>query len=548
MQLQRATSDGVGTSDPIGAKLPPQIVDRVSQRLCWITVFVATSAVVLSAGDYLLQKEFAAALRQPSLRLTLLGLVALSAGFVVVQVNGWLSKPRLLDFGLFYQVAVSFVISMCETAMPWNPAEPVRGHSGLNVWLLLCGFLLPNAPARVAVSALLSIATWPLAYWVNIKVNGLQPLPLERVGIWMLPLFVTAVWMYFINRRVIGMQMREYKAEQLGSYQLDELIGKGGMGEVWRAKHKMLSRDAAIKLIRPEVLQASSGRQEAVLLKRFEREAQATARLGSPHTVALYDYGQTKDGTIYYVMELLDGVDLQSFVERFGPMPPGRVVNVLIQACESLEEAHQAGLVHRDIKPKNILLCKLGLQYDFVKVLDFGLVKMRRRREDTLVTVEGVTTGTPAYMAPEVAMAKENIDGRADLYSLGCVGYFLLTGQLVFDETSGVAQAIAHAQKIPMPPSQRSELPIPPGLEEVVMGLLEMEPDKRFQSAHDVARVLRGLKGIKQFCPYTAEEWWATNLPEMARRTNDTTVRPLAASQMETAADAAIPAGARLRS
>lgn len=543
MQVQRASSDGFEVPGPISGKLPPAVVDRVAERLCWITVFVATSAVVLTAGDYLLQKEFAAALRQPSLRLTLLGLAVLSVGFVVAQINGWLTKAQLLDFGLVYQVAVSFVIAMCETAMQWNVAEPVRGHSGINVWLLLCGFLLPHAPLRVGVTAALSIATWPLAYWINVKFNGLQQLPLERIAVWMLPLLITGVWMYLINRRVIGMRIREYKAEQLGSYQLDSLIGRGGMGEVWRARHKMLSRDAAVKLIRREVLQASSGKQEAVLLKRFEREAQATARLSSPHTVALYDYGETKEGTIYYVMELLQGIDLQSLVERFGPMPAGRVVNILIQACESLEEAHRAGLVHRDIKPKNILLCQVGLKYDFVKVLDFGLVKMRRRREETLVSMEGITTGTPAYMAPEVALGKENIDGRADLYSLGCTAYFLLTGQLVFDEGSGVGQVIAHAQKTPLVPSERTELPVPAALEQIVMRLLEKEPEKRLRSAHELGRALRGLRGIPEFCPYTAEDWWNTNLPEMTRNM-DETFRPQAAARAASA-DAAIPVGRR---
>jgi eukaryotic-like serine/threonine-protein kinase len=544
MRVQRASSDGFEVPGPITRNLPPAVVERVAQRLCWVTVFVATSAVVLTAGDYLLQSEFAVALRQNSLRLTLLGLAVLSVAFVVAQVNGWLTKAQLLDFGLIYQVAVSFVIAMCETSMQWNVADPVRGHSGINVWMLLCGFLLPNAPLRVGVTAALSIATWPLAYWLNVKINGLQPLPPERIAVWMMPMLVTGVWMYMINRRVISMQIREYKAEQLGSYQLDSLIGKGGMGEVWRARHKMLSRDAAVKLIRREVLQASSGKQEAVLLKRFEREAQATARLSSPHTVALYDYGETKEGTIYYVMELLRGIDLQSMVERFGPMPAGRVVNIMRDICESLEEAHRAGLVHRDIKPKNILLCQVGLQYDFVKVLDFGLVKMRRRREETLVSMEGITTGTPAYMAPEVAIGKENVDGRADLYSLGCTAYFLLTGQLVFDEGSGVGQVIAHAQKTPMVPSERTELPIPVGLELIVMRLLEKEPEKRFRSAHELGRALRALKGISEFCPYTAEDWWNSNLPELTRNL-DETFRPQAVVAKAGSADAAIPAGRR---
>jgi serine/threonine-protein kinase len=330
------------------------------------------------------------------------------------------------------------------------------------------------------------------------------------------PLVITGVAMYIINRRTISMSVRAQRAEQNGSYELESRIGTGGMGEVWRAKHKMLARDAAVKLIRPEVLQSSSQRQESVLLKRFEREAQATASLRSPNTVALYDFGQTRDGTIYYVMELLDGIDLQTLVDRFGPMPPGRVVNVLLQVCESLEEAHRAGLVHRDIKPKNILLCRLGLQYDFVKVLDFGLVKMAQQKDQSTLTLEGIATGTPAYLPPEVAMGINEIDGRADLYSLGCVAYFLLTGRLVFEESSGVAQAIAHVQKQPTPPSHQTELPVPAGLETIVMRLLEKDPVQRYQSAYDLGRALRALKDTPHFCPYTAAEWWHTNMPELS--------------------------------
>jgi serine/threonine-protein kinase len=349
--------------------------------------------------------------------------------------------------------------------------------------------------------------------------------------VWLGPLIITGVAMYLINRRTISMHLRAQRAEQLGSYQLDYRIGRGGMGEVWRAKHKMLARDAAVKLIRPEVLRASSERQETMLLKRFEREAQATARLRSPNTVALYDFGQSRDGTIYYVMELLDGIDLQTLVDRFGPLHPGRVVNVLIQACESLEEAHRAGLVHRDIKPKNIFLCRLGLQHDFVKVLDFGLVKMAQHKEQSAITLEGITAGTPAYMPPEIGLADAEVDGRADLYSLGCVAYFLLTGQLVFEESSGMAQAIAHIQKTPVPPSQRTELPVPAGLEAIVLRLLAKSPADRYSSAYELGRALRAIRDVPQFCPYTAAEWWHTNMPAtVVGRVDDEQVSPAGAT------------------
>jgi serine/threonine-protein kinase len=302
------------------------------------------------------------------------------------------------------------------------------------------------------------------------------------------------------------------------------------MGEVWRARHKTLARDAAIKLIRPEVLHASTGRQELLLRKRFEREAQVTAHLRSPHTVALYDFGRSKDGSFYYVMELLEGIDLQTMVERFGPMDLGRVAHVLYQACQSLEEAHRAGLVHRDIKPRNILLCKLGLEYDFTKILDFGLVKTRTNDPDrTMTTMDGATTGTPAYIAPEVALGNREIDGKADLYSLGCTAYFLLTGRMVFEEPTATAFAIAHVQSPPPPMRERSELPIPAGLEAIVMQLLAKNPDDRITSAQELARRLRALRDVRDWSPEQAERWWETNLPELS-------VREVSADEMETAA------------
>lgn len=515
MQLQRAASGSSDSPGPIASKLPAEVVDKAVVRLCWVSVFAAVTAVILSGLEYLFQPEFAESFKRPALRLTLLGVLFLSGAFIVVQRNGWLKREQLLDLGMVYQIVVAFAIAMFETSIPWDPSEPIRGHSGVAIWLLLCGLLLPKAPLHAAIVAIASTLMWPLAYWVNLKLYDFSPLPANRLAIWLGPIMVTSMWMYIFNRRIVAMQIKSQKAEELGSYELVSRIAHGGMGEVWRAKHKMLARDAAIKLIRPDVLSASNARQESVIRKRFEREARVTARLRSPHTVALFDFGETKDHTFYYVMELLEGIDLQTLVERFGPLHPGRVANIMIQVCESLEEAHRLGLVHRDIKPKNMLLCQLGLQYDFTKILDFGLVKALKQQDHSLVTQEGLTTGTPAYMAPEIALGGENVDGRADLYSLGCVAYFLLTGQLVFSESGAVAQAIAHVQNKPIPPSERTELPIPTGLEDVIMKLLEKDPENRFQSAYELARVLRALPDTPQFCPYAAAEWWQTNMPAL---------------------------------
>ena len=520
MRIQRVTSDGLESPGLIASKLPPQIVDRAVVGLCWISTIAAVTSILMSLTNQILQPEFAKAWRQPALRIVSLGVVFLSIGFIVVQRTGWLRKERLLDAGLVFQVAIAFACALFEGAVYEDPNRVVVGHSTIAVWMMLCGLLMPNAPLRTALSAALCVLSWPIGYWIDLRIFGYQPMPLNRLLVWVLPLVVVAVWMCILNHRVLASYVRQQRAEDIGSYVLDTRIGSGGMGEVWRAKHKLLARDAAIKLIRPEVLQASTGRQENLLRKRFEREAQATASLRSPHTVALYDFGQAKDGSFYYVMELLEGIDLQSLVDKFGPMDPSRVVHILKHVCNSLEEAHRAGLVHRDIKPKNILLCKLGLEHDFAKVLDFGLVKSQKLvdREQSALTLDGVTTGTPAYLPPEIAMGSRDIDGRADLYSLGCVAYFLLTGRLVFEESSPTALAIAHVQSPPPPMSQRSELPIPAELEAIVMQLLEKDPANRIESAQELARRLRGLKEVPLWCPDGAARWWETNLPDLSAR------------------------------
>ncbi len=221
---------------------------------------------------------------------------------------------------------------------------------------------------------------------------------------------MSARWWRWCRRTCCnGLGRRLRAAQELGSYQLVELLGRGGMGEVWRAQHRLLARSAAIKLVRPEVLGAS-GRAEGkiLMLRRFEREAQATAALSSPHTIRVFDFGVTRDGTFYYVMELLAGRDLESLVREFGPVPADRAVYLLRQVCHSLADAHARGLVHRDIKPANIYVCRMGLEYDFVKVLDFGLVKFNDQRragaQETLLTASHTTTGTPAFMAPEIIL------------------------------------------------------------------------------------------------------------------------------------------------
>jgi serine/threonine-protein kinase len=299
----------------------------------------------------------------------------------------------------------------------------------------------------------------------------------------------------------------------MGGYHLLERIGQGGMGEIWRAEHRMLARPAAIKLIRPDA-RFGGGMPEAA--SRFESEAKAIAALRSPHTVAIYDFGSAAGGRLYYAMELLDGYDAETLVRRFGPLPPERAVHLIRQACDALEEVHRAGMVHRDIKPANIFVCRYGLELDFVKVLDFGLVTTSGGLADTgRRSSSDVIAGTPAYLAPEVLLGGE-ADWRADIYSLGCVGFFLLTGKPVFDNPDG--PFLEPGRETAMPPSRRSTIPISKELDELIVACLAEDPKDRPQTAQELSDRLALLGLERDWSPRRREVWWRDHSPDTDAR------------------------------
>jgi serine/threonine-protein kinase len=313
----------------------------------------------------------------------------------------------------------------------------------------------------------------------------------------------------------LGREIRE--ARLLGSYRLIERLGEGGMGEVWLARHNLLARTAAIKLVRPEVLGELGSKETAATLSRFEREAQATAALTSPYTIRLFDFGFTAEGTFYYAMEMLDGRDLETLVREFGPLPPARAVYLLRQICRSLAEAHTKGLVHRDVKPANIYVCRMGLEYDFVKVLDFGLVTLEDPSQaETALTGDAEIVGTPAYMAPEVILGSTDVDRRADVYALGCVAYFLLTGERVFNARTRMQLLMQHVSNAPVPPSQRTtRWDISRELDDLVLACLEKDPDRRPADAGEVFERLSDLH-IGRWNQHSARRWWESHLPQFA--------------------------------
>jgi serine/threonine protein kinase len=318
-----------------------------------------------------------------------------------------------------------------------------------------------------------------------------------------------------VSRVLYGLRRQVAEASELGQYLLEEKIGGGGMGEVWRARHRLLIRPAAIKVIRQTAVRGMATDPE-LLMRRFEREARATAALTSPHTVQLYDFGVAQDGRLYYVMELLEGFDLDTLVRQYGLLPAERVIHILRQVCAALQDAHANGLVHRDIKPANIVVSRAGTTYDFVKVLDFGLVKLDTARDTDRDLVKLSTddswSGTPGFMAPEVVLGAAT-DHRVDLYAVGCVAYWLLTGKLVFEGENALQVMMQHVQAEPRRPSQRVEEPVPAALEQLVMACLEKDPARRPATAEALSDRLDAVLLPSEWTAERAEEWWAMHRP-----------------------------------
>jgi serine/threonine-protein kinase len=310
-----------------------------------------------------------------------------------------------------------------------------------------------------------------------------------------------------VGVHTIGTLRREaFTAKQLGQYRLKQRLGAGGMGEVYLAEHQMMKRPCAVKLIRPE--KAGDPR----MLARFEREVRATAKLSHWNSIDIFDYGRTADGTFYYVMEFLPGHNVGELVEDYGPLPPGRTVYLMDQICAALAEAHGIGLVHRDIKPANIFCAYRGGIFDVAKLLDFGLAKtaVEMPEAQPQLTMEGTVTGSPLFMSPEQASGSDDIDARSDIYSLGAVMYYLLTGQAPFMFDHPLKVMIAHASHDVVPPRQINP-DLPEELEEIVLHCLEKDPDHRYQSALELQRALRELALDGRWSTDLAAEWWSSN-------------------------------------
>jgi serine/threonine-protein kinase len=347
----------------------------------------------------------------------------------------------------------------------------------------------------------------PAAPWPKGEVGDMAyPATLVTAFFWAIVVAMAASF----SQTIYGLRKAVSDIRRLGQYTLGEKLGEGGMGVVYRASHAMLRRPTAIKLLRPE-------RAGTEALLRFEREVQRTAMLTHPNTVTVFDYGRTTEGVFYYAMELLEGASLQEIVDLDGPQPAERVIHLLEQAAASLAEAHDAGLIHRDIKPGNILVVDRGGIADLVKVVDFGLVKDVRTdaAAGPTVTSAGSITGTPHYMAPETITAPDTLDARTDIYALGAVGYWLLTGTHVFRGNTVMEVLAHHLHSAPERPSARLNVELDRDLEKVLLACLAKQPDARPASAHALRDQLRACSAARRWTNLRASQWWSAHRHEL---------------------------------
>ncbi|MCB9592774.1 MAG: serine/threonine protein kinase [Sandaracinaceae bacterium] len=408
--------------------------------------------------------------------LDVLAMNALTLGFCVMAV----SLPLPAHPSLILLLTLTFSFTLRATYVPSTTRQTLLVHATALVWLIATAIHLAGRHAAAGDSA----------------ADSTVRAQVITVTIW---------WAFNSGAAaaatsvIYGLRREVREATQLGQYTLESKLGEGGMGEVYRARHAMLRRPTAVKLLPPE-------RSGEATIARFEREVQRTASLSHPNVVTVFDYGRTPDGIFYYAMEHLDGLDLSEVVRRHGPLDPRRVVHVLLQICEGLAEAHAVGLVHRDIKPANVFLTRSGRAPDVAKLVDFGLVKDVDADDDAEVSGEGRIVGTPQCMAPEAITAPESVDERSDLYAVGAVAYYLLAGRHVFPGRSIVQVVSQHLRSEPAPLARPD---LPAGLDEIVLRCLAKDPADRPASAIELRDLLLSLEDVRPWTVEEARAWWA---------------------------------------
>jgi serine/threonine-protein kinase len=444
--------------------------------------------------------------QSPTLVTLLTSMVAVVMGLLAWRCRGALRSSRelsLLDAG-----AMALIFSVMSFSMTQvTPASEGAASLVLGAVFVFMAraVLLPSSGRRTAwLGALVMLPAGFVATKLRVEAFA----PAGRTEDWLIQgwlvmrnLGVTIFLAALTSRVIYGLRRQVRENAQLGQYRLREKIGQGGMGAVYRATHALLRRDTAVKVLLPDRVGGAGS-------SRFEREVKLTAQLTHHNTVAIFDYGRTPDGVFYYAMEYLDGGDLEKLVEYAGPLPPARAVWILEQVCRALAEAHALGLIHRDIKPSNVILCERGREGDVAKICDFGLVKDLNAGSDATLTQNNALTGTPLYLAPESIRTPESVDARADLYSLGALAYFLLTGEPLFSGKTVVEVCAAHLHEAPRPPSSR-RAGIPAELDTIVLHCLEKKPEARFADALALFAALRATKLSESWDSKARDAWWA---------------------------------------
>ncbi|HKP30484.1 MAG TPA: serine/threonine-protein kinase [Gemmatimonadales bacterium] len=481
--------------------MPDDLLDESRKRLS-VIAFLGSVLWFTATALFHLARRAIAPDDPVWMRLGAPDLVAVINVTASAALCAWTRRSRKAP-ELLVRASLAYMVFTClSIAIIWHsdPAfhteqvTPMISWSGVVVMMFAA--IIPIRPKTMVLTGLVCVAMNPVAMFI-----------LQRMGVTMWGSPEKVVLMHYPDFLIVGIAgaisvvmtklgHQVSRAREMGSYHLGELIGRGGMGEVYQATHRMLARKAAIKLIRRSSIAPGDAETTQLAIARFRREAEVAASLRCPHTVALYDFGTTPDGALYIVMEFLEGMDLETLIRKEGAQPWQRVVSIMRQACESLAEAHARGLVHRDIKPANLHIGRLGLQDDFVKVLDFGLVKSIGTREQpaaqTLATRDGQTPGTPEFMPPEMALGEE-VDGRADIYALGCVAFYLLTGRPVFEGTSAYHLIARHLNDPAPPPSTATTSTIPAELDAIILACLRKRPDERPTSAIELGESLARL-------------------------------------------------------
>lgn len=503
-------AEAPGTSgDPVLDSLRTRFTTRGLDRLVTLAlVFGMTIAVLLVANLALDLAQFDSlpAARPASLYIFVLVLCVLSFAMWWVTERRLFSDGALTTAGQCYVLVFGVSLALVHAlSLWWLDRERMLGISWISIWIMLQPILLPGTlrqSIRVTLLLACSVPVTMLAVALaqDVTLPGFTPLFTALV-----PNLAAAAMALFIAREMHQLDSEVARVRSLGSYRLQHKLGEGGMGEVWQATHHLLSRSAAIKLIQPgAMLRADAKSRE--MATRFFKEARAVSALTSPHSVQLFDFGVTDAGTLYIAMELLEGDDLHWIVKRHGPMPPARTVHVLLQICTSLEEAHALGLLHRDIKPANVFLCRMGLEYDYVKVLDFGIARtIAELNEDPAARA---AEGTPAFMAPETLAATAGIDQRSDIYSVGCVALWMLTARYIPRGQHGVGVRRAGAANAFDPAAALAEAGVPADLSRLVNACLAESPHGRPAS---VALLRESLAVGNSATPWTGEDakrWW----------------------------------------